>query len=293
MDRRADPRGEAGFSLTELLIAMTLIAVVMTATFAALDSFGVATRQNFDQNQAQSTARTSVDRLAREVRNAASPGTTNSSIERGGSWDLAFLMVDPNNAGSGANTTSLERVRYCLDSSSTLWRQVQTWNTATVPAISAATGCPDSGFGSQAKVTTWVVNRAGSLSRPLFSYDSGTLASIHTVSVDVYVDKDTTHAPSEQRLSTSVFLRNVNRPPTAGFTGTPTGSQHVLLNASSSSDPDGDTLSYTWYDGSTVIGTGAVLDYASPTTGSHSFSVKLTDTGGLSTTSSPQSVTVS
>jgi prepilin-type N-terminal cleavage/methylation domain-containing protein len=286
-------RSEAGFSLPELLVAMSLIAVVMTATFTALDSFGVATRQNFDQNQAQSTARTAVDKLAREVRNAASPGTTNTSIERAGTWDLVFLMVNPLSAGSGSNLNSVQRVRYCLDTSSVLWRQVQTWNSSNVPVISAATACPDSTFGSQASFATYVVNRAGSQTRPVFTYDTSTLASIRSVSVDLYVDKDTTKAPGEQRLNTTLFLRNVNRAPVAGFTGTPTGSSHVLLNASASSDPDGDTLTYTWYDGSTAIGTGAVFDYSAGTTGSHSISVKVTDTGGLSTTSAIQAVTVS
>ena len=39
---------EEGFSLTELLVAMLLIAVVMMTTFAALNRFGNATRQNFE-----------------------------------------------------------------------------------------------------------------------------------------------------------------------------------------------------------------------------------------------------
>jgi hypothetical protein len=186
----------------------------------------------------------------------------------------------------------VERVRYCLDSASALWRQVQTWNTSSVPAISSATGCPDSGFGSQTKVAAEVVNRAGSQSRNLFAYDSATASSIRSITIDIYVDKDTTNPPAEQRLTTSVFLRNQNRAPIAGFSATPTGSRHVLLNGSASSDADGDTLTYTWYDGSTSIGTGAVLDYASPTTGSHSFSVKVTDPAGLNNTSPTQAVNV-
>ena len=101
-----------------------------------------------------------------------------------------------------------------------------------------------------------------------------------------------TRVPSEQRLSTTVFLRNQNRAPTAGMTATPTGSRHVLLNASASSDPDNDGLTYTWYDGATSIGTGVILDYASPTTGNHTFSVKVTDPAGLNTTSATQTVNV-
>jgi type II secretory pathway pseudopilin PulG len=285
-------RSESGIGLTELLVAMALVVVVMMSTFAVLTRFTNATKQNLSQNEAQSTARTAIDRLAREFRNAGSPGTTGSPIERTSSWDLAFLMVNPLSAGSGSNSNSVQRVRYCLDASSTLWRQVQTWTTATVPTLPAATACPDSSFGSQAIVARDVVNRAGSQTRPFFTYDSGTASNVRSVSIDVYVDKDTTRLPSEQRLTTAVFVRNQNRAPVAGFTATTSGSRHVLLNGSSSSDPDGDTLTYTWYDSGTVIGSGAVLDYVSPTTGSHSISVKVTDPAGLNATSAAQAVNV-
>jgi hypothetical protein len=266
-----------------------MLTVVMLATFAALDSFGVATRANFSQNQAQSIARTAVDRLARELRSSGSPGLPSAPIERADANELVFLTVDPSGPGGGSNSTSVERVRYCTDNSSRLWKQVQTWTTASPPSTPPPNACPHNSFGSQSIAASYVANQ----SRAIFTYDSSNPATVGSVTVDLYIDIDVSRAPGEQRLSTTVFLRNQNRPPVATFTPTLTGSQHVLLNASGSADPDGDDVTYSWYDGSTLIGSGPLFDYASPTTGSHTFSVTVTDSTGLSTTSPTQTIAVS
>ena len=60
-----DGRSEAGVTLIELLVAMSILVVVLLATFAAFDGFGRATRANFKQNHAQSVARNTADRMAR------------------------------------------------------------------------------------------------------------------------------------------------------------------------------------------------------------------------------------
>jgi hypothetical protein len=285
-------RSEAGVTLPELLIGTSMLVVVMLATFASLDGFSVATRANFSQNQAQSAARTAVDRMARELRGTGNPGLPTSPIERASQDDLVFQTVDPSGPGGGSNSTSVERVRYCLDSSLKLWKQVQTWTSATAPTLPTATACPHTSYGSQFMASDYVVNEAGGQNRPVFSYDSGTAANVTAVTVDLYTDTNLNSAPGEQRLNTTVFLRNRSQPPVASFTATPTGSQHVLLNASASSDPDGDDLTYTWYDGSTQIGTGVIFDYASPTTGSHNLSVTVTDPAGLSNSAPVQAVNV-
>jgi type II secretory pathway pseudopilin PulG len=285
-------RSESGVTLPELLIGMSMLVVVMLATFASLDSFGVATRANFSQNQAQSAARTAVDRMARELRGTGNPGLPTSPVERASQADLVFQTVDPSGPGGGTNSTSIERVRYCLDSSSKLWKQVQTWTSASAPGLPTASACPHTSYGSQSMVSDYVVNQAGGQNRPVFTYDSANAANVTAVTVDLYTDTDISRAPGEQRLNTTVFLRNRSQPPVASFTATPTGSQHVLLNASASSDPDGDDLTYTWYDGSTQIGTGVLFDYASPTTGSHNLSVTVTDPAGLSNSAPVQAINI-
>jgi prepilin-type N-terminal cleavage/methylation domain-containing protein len=287
-----DLRCERGFGLPELLVATMLTSVLLLATFAILTGFGSAARRNFDQNRAQGVARTTIDAVTRELRNTGSPGTGTSAVVRATSWDLAFLTVNSQSAGSGSNAYSVQRVRYCLDSAARLWRQVQTWTTSSVPVVSSATACPHSSFGSQVLVSDEVVNQVGSSSRPLFSYDASAAADVRSVTIDLYVDGNTAKPPSAQRLTTAVFLRNQNRTPTAGFDATTTGNRHVLLNGSASADPDGDLLTYTWYDGTTVIGDGAVLDYTAPAIGSRSFSVKVADPGGASATSPVQTIDV-
>jgi type II secretory pathway component PulJ len=289
-------RSESGVTLVELVIGSSMLVVVLLATFASFDSFGIASRANFSQNQAQSIARTATDRMARELRSTGSPGLPSVPVERATSTDLIFDTVDPTGTSGGSNSTQVERVRYCLESPSNqqkIWKQIQTWSTSSLPSLPSTTSCPAPPFGSQAVAADYVVNQANSQNRPLFTYDAGALSDITTVTVDIYTDTDVTHAPGEQRLTTTIFLRNANRPPTAAFSATVTGSQHVLLNGSASSDPDGDDLTYRWYDGATLIGSGPLFDYPSPTTGSHAFSLTVTDSAGLTNTSAAQTVSVS
>ena len=90
--------------------------------------------------------------------------------------------------------------------------------------------------------------------------------------------------PAELELSTSVFLRNQNREPTAAMTGTilnPT-SRLIQLNGSASQDPESQSLSYAWYmdGGATAIGSGIVLQFTVPA-GVHTFQLKVLDPAGL------------
>jgi type II secretory pathway pseudopilin PulG len=286
-------RAEAGVSLVELLVVVGLLSVVLLALFSTLNGFGRATSANFAQNEAQSTARTAIDRLARELRNTGSPGLPDVPIERADPDELVFNTTDPlEPSGGAANATSVVRVRYCQHGNSgRLWRQVQTWTTSTRPPLPPREACPHNSYGTRELVADDVINEESA--RAVFTYDSASLSQIGTVTVELSVDTDRDRAPGAQRLSTTVSLRNQNRPPTATFTATLTGSRHVLLNASGSSDPDGDELSFTWYDGSTFIGTGPLLDYGSPSTGPRTFSVTVTDAGGLQSIAPPQTIAVS
>ena len=62
----------------------------------------------------------------------------------------------------------------------------------------------------------------------------------------------------------------------------------VILNGSKSSDPDGDALSFVWKnEAGNVVGTMAVVQIT-PAMGTHTFTLTVTDAGGLSSTATTQ-----
>jgi PKD repeat protein len=123
----------------------------------------------------------------------------------------------------------------------------------------------------------------------VFTFNATTLNQITRIHIDLFVDTDPARQPREQEISSGVFLRNQDRPPSATFTYT-LQSGLVTLNASGSSDPDNDPISYCWYDqgysgtfgqcGTGSIGDTPVLRYRA--TGTHTITLTVTDPSGLS-----------
>lgn len=289
-------RAEHGFTLVELLMAMSLMVIMLTAALGTLEQFTVNSNANQVQNQAQDQARTTIDILARQLRNLSSPTPVQpQAVEKNDPYDLVFLSVNPVGPAIAPNGTNSRRIRYCLDSSSptneVLWRQTQTWVSATPPPLPSTASCPDKlgGWNPDARVVaTNIVNRSAGQNRPVWYYNSPTLATISSIETDLYLDAQPGRKPGETRLTTGIFLRNQNRPPTASLTAQATGNGHVLLNGSSSADPENQSLNYVWYDGATKVGTGVTLDYvpckspAAPCPGtSHTLQLRVFDPAGL------------
>lgn len=268
-------REESGLTLVELLVAATLLVVVLTATVRPLNAYERTASQNRAQNDAQARARITLDRMERELRNIA--GQT-QFVEKGGASDLVFQTVDPLSAPSGTNSINVERVRYCLNTTTQfLWRQTQTWTTSTPPAVPSTTSCPDSAWTTQAITADQVTNGT----RAVFSYNNTDLTAITLIHTDLYIDVSPTLRPPESVLSSGVYLRNQNKGPSAAFTATPTGNKHVQLNGSSSSDPEGGSLTFKWFDGSTQIGTGQTCDCLALATGNRTIMLTVSDPSGL------------
>jgi prepilin-type N-terminal cleavage/methylation domain-containing protein len=270
--------GDRGFTLVELLLGMTLMLVISSVTLTTFERFTVNINENQDRADDGERARNAIDLLARDVRSATAYQTTanqtGASVLRAGSDDFVFKSVRPASSPTSANPYGVQTVRYCLSQTGELIRQTRP------DAVVPAAACPDPQWAATAVVSN-VVNG----SRPVFSYDSTVAAEVSSVSQHLFIDATPGRDPVETSLRSAVFLRNVNRAPTAEFSATAGPARHVQLNGSASVDPDNGLLTYAWKDNGVALPqTGPVIDYVAATAGSHTFTLTVTDRGGLSST---------
>jgi prepilin-type N-terminal cleavage/methylation domain-containing protein len=289
-------RGEHGFTLVELLVAMAIAVVVFGATLTALDAFQSQSRSGLLRNEAQDDARNAIDRVARELRNVAAPMTGSSgALEQAGSYSVTFQTIDPSPLPKETkNASNAMRVRYCLNdatpSNEVLWRQVKRWTSAEAPALPSSTSCPDltaNDWDSSAQLAQHVTNENGGQSRSAFVYGplgASEVSQITTVEPNLLIDVNPGHRPGETQLTSGISLRNVNRQPIAAFTATQVNG-HVQLNASESRDPGGLALTYQWWDGATALPANSAQQYYTgelASGSSHTFKLEVTNPGGLS-----------
>ncbi len=302
-------RQQDGFTLVELLVAMAITVIVFGATLTVLDVF--QSNNRFDQlrNENQDTARTTIDRLSRQLRDViartTSEGLAPGALEEAEPYSIAFQTVDTTKATSGANANNAMRVRYCLDDSKDeneiVWEQVRRWETeaAKEPALPTSTACPDLTAGDWNTTTRLVQNVTnkigGRTTQPLFVYSAKETPEILSVEMNLLTNVNPGHSrPGESQLTSGVSLRNANRQPEVAFTAT-TENHYVKLNASASRDPDGLALTYKWKEDSKVLETTA-QEYTSQeklSSGSHTFKLEVTNPGGLAACSEVKEVTES
>lgn len=300
-------RDQRGFTLVELLMAMTLSLVVFGATLAVAAALSNNARRTAEHNEAQDQARTYQDRLARQLRNLASPSifTENyqaqpHAVDSAGPYELVFRVVDETRPAGSLNQANVKRVRYCLHpGSGRLYQQEQKWTDRASndpPAMPPPSACPAPGWTSTMLVADRITNRADGRNRPLFVYNASDPARISQIHTDLFVDADVRQAPVETRLTSGVTLRNQNRVPTARM-DVASAPGRVILNGSASEDPEGMPLTYQWYiDPPTPLpncdvpsppascaGTGVVVD-APITPGTHRIVLLVKDPAGLPAT---------
>jgi hypothetical protein len=288
-------RGEAG--LVQLLLAMAMSLAVLAGTLTIFSGSEETNIRANARTDSEDATRRTLDAIARDLRNLASPTPEQPlAVDSADPYDLVFETVDPVGPNSADNTSNVERVRYCLggtESAGVLYRQDQRWTSSTPPAAPSTSACPSSvpAWSSSRQVAWGITNRREGLDRPLFHYDSDVNTDISLVRIQAYVDLDPLHEPGETTLSTGVFLRNQNRRPTASFTTNTSVPGSIVLNGSTSSDPEGEPLQYAWYDGAVQKGTGIRFDYAVASGSTHTVSLKVFDPAGLEADSAAQTVT--
>jgi type II secretory pathway component PulJ len=233
---------EDGFTLVEVLIASVLMIVVLGATLTTLTSFGRSTATNQRQNDGQDEARRTLDVMARDLRNLASPVNERpEAVDRNLAQDLIFQSEGRGAVSGSLNARNTERVRFCLAPDGRFWRNTQTWTAATIPNAPAATDCPGTGWTKSTVVAENVVNGT----RPIFTYNATAPQDVTEVTATLYVDVNPGSSPAETALQTSVYLRNQNRKPTALFS-VEVVNNSILMNASESTDPEEKALIYEW-----------------------------------------------
>lgn len=251
-------------TLVELLTAMLLMMVILSATLLTFERFLAHAKQNEKTNDQQQVVRESMDRLVRQLRNLANPTTSSGTIAYADNYKLVFQTTDP----------SRQWVAYCLKrtdpANEVLIRQTGSPAGGAVPGTD---NCPVDGaagaWAKQINVVSNVVNdvNAGS-PRPLFNYysQSGPVATpvtgvanpstITRVVVRLFVDLVPGKRPDELAISSGVTMRNQNQAPTSRFKATLTGSA-FSMDGSASTDAEGRNLKYDWYTTTTTPPTGA------------------------------------
>jgi prepilin-type N-terminal cleavage/methylation domain-containing protein len=321
-------RRQDGFTLVELLVAMTMSLVVFGATLTILDSYLRQSGAAAKRLDAQDQARLAADRIVRDLRNVSSPLTTPKLLERATPYDVVFQTIGTPSGGASGNVSGIQRVRYCIPQDSSigsasqerLIAQTQTWTTSSAAADpwtsdpSQTIACPDLTFAPAAGQPVYTVLAQAVMNRyqqtsgyPAFSFNNGLdgnsvaatdLPQISTIQVNLRVNPTPSLSGATTQIQSAAYLRNKQHAPVAQFTYAATGAGGVILNAGQSYSPDNEQLSYAWSCTSSPCPSAGALSIASnglvswkPGAGTYTVALTVTDQTGVQTTTT-QEVTV-
>lgn len=120
---------ETGFTLIEVLLALLLASLVMTALYGVFDATSGAAKQVERQSESLHLGRVLIARLDRELLGLALNPASEESALSGGENSLGEPYIEYLTSSSGAGRAGFSRVRYRLgndpDGIKTLWRSEQ------------------------------------------------------------------------------------------------------------------------------------------------------------------------
>jgi type II secretory pathway pseudopilin PulG len=241
------PRDESGFTLVELLVAMTTTILVLFGVLTTLDHFSTSAAQQTRITEANDQVRNAIDRVVGDLRQAA-------TITYAAADDLVYSVKD------GAAATRYERI--CVDSANHLWRLSRT------SAITGGVACPTAG---SSQISSLAV--ANAASTPLFAYDNNaTPGQVRSVSLTVSLNAGNSGRTDVSTLRASTFVRAKSETALGvtdgSITTTCNNTSHVpTLNLSTSVGTA--TVQYTDTEGNSLgsgsAGTNVTLSSATPT----------------------------
>ena len=238
---------ERGFTLVELLVAMTMSILILFGILNTLDNFSSNAARQTRVTDANDQVRRAMDRIVADLRQAA-------TIEVAAPNNLAYAVKD--------STSVTRHERVCLDSSQRLWRS--SGSTATTAAMT----CPSAGASRLTPLTS-----ANSASNPLFRYDttSPTADAARSIGLTFAFNAGNVRNNDVSTLRASAFRRSKGETATTSpvtITTTSCSSSNVpTLKLTSTAGPV--TVQYTDTSGNVLgsgsAGTSVVLSSATPT----------------------------
>ena len=296
-----------------MLTAVSISSVVLGSATAMLANMVNVNTKSERQIEAQDKARSGVDAIAMQLRNAVAPsGSQPIYLPAAGSTapttELVFWAPIAS-ASTTNNVRGLQWVRYCLDygtlSNETVWKQTAAYDSTQAVPPSTST-CPSSSWTTRNRVATNVVNRnstgtackdAATNSYDPFkpTVDSG--GTLRDMRICLLVQGEPTRKVT--MITSSVDFRNAKSAPNATISCR-AQNNHAVCDASGSADPDGEALGFKWKyrccspgftGGDTNWETGQtsyLFDSGQLAVGTYAIYVEVTDASGLYTDVSTQ-----
>jgi prepilin-type N-terminal cleavage/methylation domain-containing protein len=269
---------EEGFTLTELLVAMTISVIVLLATLDVFDAFTNGVAANTRLTDATGSARRQVATMVSGLREAGAPGEA-ATIQQALPNDIVFVSTAwPGQSDVGVgNAKHIER--YCLDTSTRkVWFNGLKAGTSGSPLPGSACPSTNSGWTSDL-VASDVLNTAAD---PLFSY--GSTNPVRSIAIRLLIEGGTALKSRALVLRSGVALRGALAPRVSAgdITVGPCNGNRALLSANLAALPGAEGATMSVITNGTVVsvpaGPGRIL--GPPTS---PFTVTITNLVGLKT----------